>query len=368
MKILLLGEYSNLHWTLAEGLRMSGHDVTVASDGDGFKNYNRDIDLKREGSGIRDTFRTLTSVLKNLKNFKNYDVVQLINPCFTQLNINVNNYLYDFIRKNNKKVFLGAFGVDSFWLRACQNKDTFRYSEFYVDGKPNNLSDNGHLLNLWLNTKYEDLNRKIAESSDGIIACLYEYYISYKPQYSDKLAYIPLPINTDKICKDDILKSDKINFFLGINKARSNFKGTDRLQDALLKIHEKYPNETEIKIAESIPYTEYVGMLQNSDVVLDQLYSYTPAMNGLIAMAMGKILVGGGEPEMYELLGEKNNMPIINVIPSDEDIINKLEYLIVNKDKLKKLSSDSRMFVEDHHNYKTVADLYIDFWKSKGAR
>ena len=36
MKILLLGEASNLHWTLAEGLRTLGHDVTVASGGSGW--------------------------------------------------------------------------------------------------------------------------------------------------------------------------------------------------------------------------------------------------------------------------------------------------------------------------------------------
>ena len=47
MKILLLGEYSNVHWTLAEGLRRLGHHVTVVSNGDFWKNYPRDIDLSR---------------------------------------------------------------------------------------------------------------------------------------------------------------------------------------------------------------------------------------------------------------------------------------------------------------------------------
>ena len=49
MKILLLGEYSNVHSTLALGLRALGEQVCVASDGDGWKNYPRDIDLSREG-------------------------------------------------------------------------------------------------------------------------------------------------------------------------------------------------------------------------------------------------------------------------------------------------------------------------------
>ena len=39
MKILLLGEYSNLHATLAEGLRELGHKVTVVSDGNAWRNY-----------------------------------------------------------------------------------------------------------------------------------------------------------------------------------------------------------------------------------------------------------------------------------------------------------------------------------------
>ena len=48
MKILLMGEYSNVHATLAEGLRKLGHEVTVLSNGDFWKNYPRDIDLVRK--------------------------------------------------------------------------------------------------------------------------------------------------------------------------------------------------------------------------------------------------------------------------------------------------------------------------------
>ena len=45
MKILLIGEYSNVHNTLAEGLRFLGHEVMVISNGDFWKNYPRDIDV-----------------------------------------------------------------------------------------------------------------------------------------------------------------------------------------------------------------------------------------------------------------------------------------------------------------------------------
>ena len=59
MKILLLGEYSNVHWTLSQGLRALGHEVTVVSNGDGWKNYPRDIDLRRRSLGHIDTLRYL---------------------------------------------------------------------------------------------------------------------------------------------------------------------------------------------------------------------------------------------------------------------------------------------------------------------
>ena len=82
MKILLLGEYSNVHNTLAKGLRELGHKVPVASDGDSWKNYPRDIDLRRE-PGCRMQF--LWRLIKALPRMRRYDVVQIINPMFLEL-------------------------------------------------------------------------------------------------------------------------------------------------------------------------------------------------------------------------------------------------------------------------------------------
>ena len=45
MNILLLGDFSALHKNLKDGLVELGHNVTIASDGDGYKRTPRDIDL-----------------------------------------------------------------------------------------------------------------------------------------------------------------------------------------------------------------------------------------------------------------------------------------------------------------------------------
>ncbi|MEN9918479.1 MAG: hypothetical protein RL662_915 [Bacteroidota bacterium] len=366
MKILLFGEYSNLHWTLAQGLKALGHHVVVASDGDGFKNHNRDIDLSRSNSSIYNTFKTVKSVYNNLDNFKNYDVVQLINPCFTPLSVEINTVLYNYLRKHNKKVFLGAFGDDAYWLKACVENKIFRYSEFFVNNKENSLQENLRLKKLWSQgTSRERLNTDIANSSDGIIACLYEYFEAYKPFFSNKLQYIPLPVNLTEIKKTEVLCSDKIIFFVGINKARNKFKGTDRLYHVLTEIEKKYSNQIEVKTVQSLQYSEYLKTITKVDVILDQLYSYSPAMNGLLSLASGKVLVGGGEPEMYNLLSEKQNRPIINVFPSEDDIYKKLENIILNKQEIPTISDNGRVFVEKHHDHIKVAQQYVDFWTQK---
>ena len=51
MKILLLGEYSGLFNSLKEGLVELGHNVTLISDGDGFKNYPSDYSWRVSNFG-----------------------------------------------------------------------------------------------------------------------------------------------------------------------------------------------------------------------------------------------------------------------------------------------------------------------------
>lgn len=131
MRILLLGEYSNVHATLAEGLRALGHQVTVASNGDFWKNYPRDIDLARKTTrwgGIM----LLLKVLSLLPKWRGYDVVQLINPMFLELKAERILHIYNYLRLHNKKLFLGAFGMDYYWVNECITRKPLQYSDFNI--------------------------------------------------------------------------------------------------------------------------------------------------------------------------------------------------------------------------------------------
>ncbi len=52
-----------------------------------------------------------------LPKLKGYDIVQIVNPCFLHLKPEKSLPIYRFLRKHNKKIFLGAFGTDHYYVK-----------------------------------------------------------------------------------------------------------------------------------------------------------------------------------------------------------------------------------------------------------
>ena len=376
MKILLMGEYSNVHATLAEGLRKLGHHVTVLSNGDFWKNYPRDIDLVRKPGklgGIMYMMKLYTIVHK----LRGYDIVQLINPMFLELKAECIFPIYQYLRKHNKKVILGGFGMDYYWVNVCCKDKPLRYSDFNIGDKLRTNTDALKERKDWLGTEKGRLNQMIAEDCDGIITGLYEYWACYQPSFPQKTTFIPFPIKPQLITPGNsnshtyvenhqVIPLDipkKIKLFIGINKSRSEYKGTDIMLKAAQAIAKKYPDKTELRIAENIPFAEYVKMMNGSDAILDQLYSYTPSMNPLEAMARGIICIGGGEPENYEIIHEDKLRPIINVLPNYESVYQKLEHLVLHPELVPLLKQQSIEYISKHHDYIKVAKRYEAFYQ-----
>lgn len=376
MKILLMGEYSNVHATLAEGLRKLGHHVTVLSNGDFWKNYPRDIDLVRKPGklgGIMYMMKLYTIVHK----LRGYDIVQLINPMFLELKAERIFPIYQYLRKHNKKVILGGFGMDYYWVSVCCKDKPLRYSDFNMGEELRTNADALKERKDWLGTEKGRLNQMIAEDCDGIVTGLYEYWACYQPSFPQKTTFIPFPIKPKLITSGNgnsyiyvenhqVIPLDipkKVKLFIGINKNRSEYKGTDIMLKAAQAIAKKYPDKTELRIAENIPFAEYVKMMNGSDAILDQLYSYTPSMNPLEAMARGIICIGGGEPENYEIIHEDKLRPIINVLPNYESVYQELEHLVLHPELVPLLKQQSIEYISKHHDYIKVAKRYEAFYQ-----
>ena len=362
MKILLFGEYSNVHATLARGLRRLGHEVTVVSDGDRWKAYPRDIDITRRGTGVFATLRYLWKVWRVVHSLRGYDVVQIINPMMLELKAERQMWAYRMLRRNNKRMVMGAFGMDHYWVKAGCDCHTFRYSDFNMGSELRIYPMGETEKRDWLEGAKGRLNRLIANDCDLIVTGLYEYDASYRPHFPQKTHFIPMPIELpdESLCAP-IYDGGKIRFFIGIQRTRSEYKGTDIMLRALRRLEQDYGERIEVRVAENVPFEEYKRMLGTSHVILDQLYSYTPAMNALLAMSCGMIVVGGGEPENYDILGESELRPIINVQPSEDDVYCQIrDRIILHPENVATLQRQSRLYVERHHEYVQIAMRWMD--------
>ena len=360
MKVLLLGEYSNVHNTLAEGLRQLGHEVTVASNGDFWKDYPRDQDLARR-TGKLGGIRLMAKVATLLPRWRGYDVVQLINPMFLELKAERIFPVYRYLRRHNRHVVLCALGMDYYWVKECVERKPLRYSDFNIGSELR--TDECALIERrdWLNTAKEKLNKLIAEDCDAIVAGLYEYFACYQPNFPMKTSFIPLPIRPANLSPLSSLLSP-LRLFIGISRGRSAYKGTDIMLRAAEAVKEKYPDRLEMVKVEGVPFAEYQRLMDSSDVLMDQLYGYTPAMNALLAMSKGIIVIGGGEPENYDILNEHELRPIINVQPNYESVYEQLEQLVLHPERLPLLKQQSIEYVHRHHNYLKVAKQYEDLY------
>lgn len=366
MRILLIGEYSNVHWTLAEGLRALGHEVCVVSNGDFWKNYRRNISLVRNETSRFAGVKYLLQAYALLPRLRNYDVVQLINPMFLELKAERIAPFYNRLKKQNKKIFLCAYGIDAYWVDYCTRTPyPFRYSDFNIGDRP---IDNDYVRSQrldWQNTPKQRLNHIIANECNGIIAGMYEYHTAYSAAHSNKLCYIPFPITANETATPNYRQGEKVRFFIGIQKSRNIYKGTDIMLRALEQIAAAYPERCEVLKAENVPFDEYTKLIENCHVLLDQLYGYSPGMNALLALSKGKIVVGGAEEECYRILGEESLRPMVNVVPDEKDVYRKLEYLVLHSEDIARLQAESIEFVRRHHDAVKVAQQYLDFWESK---
>ena len=363
MRILLLGEYSNVHATLARALRERGHEVVVASNGDFWKNYPRDIDLVRQ-PGHWGGVKYMLRLLRQLPRFRGFDVVQLINPMFLELKAERIAPVYRYLRRHNRVVTLGAFGMDYYWVWQCCTAKPLRYSDFNMGSELRTNADALTERRDWVGTAKQRLNELVAHDCDAIVAGLYEYWACYHPLFPDKTTFIPYPIVFSPQHHEAPRTAHlPIKVFVGVSRNRSAYKGTDIMLKAAHALQQRYPDRMQLQEVCGVPFAQYVQMMRQADVILDQLYSYTPSMNSLEAMSHGVVVVGGGEPENYDILGERKLRPIINVQPNYDSVYTQLEHLLMNPGLLPQLSRDSMEYINRYHRTDVVALKYEQLWQ-----
>ncbi|NRD24572.1 glycosyltransferase family 1 protein [Winogradskyella litoriviva] len=379
MKVLLFGEYNRAQWNIKNGLYHLGHDAILVSNRDGFKKVDVDVEIKdpyrpyllkkirsiiKRFTGIDISALAIKRQIKSKKELlSNYDVVQFINEALFDFDRKDQLEIFNWLTDWNKNVFLLSAGLDYPSVSYAFDKK-FRYSILtpYFENKGTKRDFSPALS--YLTDEHKNLHQHIFKTIKGVISNDLDYHIPLIG-YQKYLGMIPHAIDLSQLDYKTPIINDKIVIFHGINTLNYIKKGNDIFDEALKLIAEKFPNKVEILITKDLPYKDYIKSFDKAHILLDQVYAYDQGYNALEAMAKGKVVFTGAEKEWLEYYSLTEDAIAINALPDAEAIAKKLEWLILNPEKIIEISKNARQFVEAEHDHIKCAQNYLEKWQAK---
>ena len=379
MRILLVGEYSLLHNSLKEGLIELGHEVVLIGISNGFKCYPVDYDyeavfFKKKIFTIprKIIFRILKFDLANLEHgirfyfflpkLKKLDVVQFVNEAPIKTTTIIELFLIKKIVKSNKRLFLLSCGIDYMTLKFYIENKSYKsiLQPFFQNPK---LYKEFNLFYNYFKKGHIKIHNFFMKNFIGLIATDFDYIDATK-NYPIFSGFIPYPINTAKLVFNELTIGNKIVIFLGINKWSYNQKGIPYFEKALEIIQKKYGDKVDIIITNTVPYPVYIELYNKAHILLDQAFSRDQGYNALEAMAKGKVVFTGMEPDVIKHYNLTETV-CINALADVSYLVNELSFLIENTDEIIAIGKRARAFVEKEHNYVKIAEKYLEVWKQK---
>lgn len=363
MKILFLGDYSNLHACLAKELNRRGHTAHIISDRGTYMNTHADMTLRRE-PGFVGSWKYLFKCMETLPELKGYDVIQLINPNFLALNPGKIKYFFDKLRMNNGPAFLTLAGNDQRFVKECNDARMFRFSEFKVGDKPTQfLEESPEEMYGWLSIANRRWCDHLTEHIAGAMSVLPEYDMAWRPVLGDKVTFTNIPVELDNLPYSPLEIDGRVKIFIGMSSGREIQKGTADLLAIARQLEREMPEKIVVESVRNLPLDEYLRRMKGSHIVLDQLYSYSPATNALQAMALGRVAGSGAEPEYYRFLGlDAAEGPVFQLSPLTTDLKERLAALATDIPRMQRMSREGRRLVERHNDVKLVAGRFLDAW------
>jgi glycosyltransferase involved in cell wall biosynthesis len=358
LSVLLVGEYSGVHTCLAAAADDRVR-ITRLSDGDGFKNFPRDIDIRGRGRGrIIYTVSRIWRELLACRILAKYDVVQFINPLvfsrFSSLRLTALRSL----SRGRKSVLLAAGDDARYW--AAYRKGSYRYSPH---GDRLGIDQQGMLSDIWEGRRLRSIHSKVESTVDAIVPLAIEYDIAYR-DVAKKRPIIHFPIAVDALCYKPNVVHQRVLIMHGVQQGREGFKGTRHIDAAMSELSHQHGAEFEYLRPVSVPFSRYQDYLERCNILIDQTNSYSPAMNALFAMARGKIVLSGATEEYLNAVGvQQSQCPIWNIDPEPRQIVVTLKHLLAKRGQFGEMGLASRTFVEQMYDSKRIYGEFFALWR-----
>ena len=336
MKILLLHEMSGVHTNLKFGLEKIGHEVDIATYGDGWKQYPSGINIGRTGSDISAKFSRLWGNFSLIKIFSYYDVVQIISPdpFFPPISKVILNAL---MGSSAKKVYIAA-GSDAIYRKYVRELKYFPPHDWFENTK-----------------KFQKLKDMLLQF-DAVVPVCWEYKYCMNRADIKTTSVIPFPIIENEQVKRS--SSNRIRVFHPINRPnhKFDFKGTEIIESAFADLRGKYESKADFISKGGLPYKDYLREAAKADIIVDQVYSYSYGMSAAIGLRQGQVVLSGREDDIKSERFYAES-PIINITPDKEDVKNRIAECLSDS-FISDVGKQGFRFAAEHHDAATVAKAY----------
>ncbi|MDR3448851.1 MAG: hypothetical protein P4M15_03740 [Alphaproteobacteria bacterium] len=357
MKVLLIGEASGVHRNLKKGLVELGVECLhmTQSASSSWKWY--DDTFSPDYSGV------LGGVLRNVSPFykiarlDDYDVINFTNTITTVHGTYSRYYDIPLLRRKAKLMSYYALGCDEIGL--IRHNEALPYSPCRTClASGDTLSRDCEEI---LNPRYEASQAQVRRHFDFGASCMVEYG-HVQDLFGANFANIPFPVDVQLIPFSPAKPRTVTNIVH--TPTRRGFKGTDVVLNAI-EILTKKRTDFSFKIIEGLSYPDYIEAMKNADVVVDQVYSQSPGMNGVEMLAAGKIVMTGATALGKSYFDFAKHTPAFDASPDPALLAAQLSEVLDRKDEFPAMAEGGRAYIEEHHSVQAVAGMFLKEWSSR---
>lgn len=356
-KILLLGEFSNLHNMLSTSLREYGVDSFVVGSPNGFRGLKADLSLSSSLPGVSGRVHAALKPIININKLLDYDVVQAIT--YEQFHPIINNSMLKLISRFSERFCSLSTGCDSY-LNSYLSSD-HPYKSICTDCLQ---FDQKRIECRTCEPDSVNSQELLYDLSSVIIPMQIEYRESIlRTQFAAKVTNVHrLPFFKPQITNSPLRsysKNTSIKVAHGLN--RYGFKGTRIVEDAIKLIQVENIKGIELTVLPRMPLDTYLTVISEFDAVVDQLYFESYGYNALYAMSMGLPVIGSVTDRALAEIGIFAN-PFVFSPPSARELV---DVLIKLRDRRTLLEIHSQMgieFVSAVHSPDETIPQFLSTW------
>jgi hypothetical protein len=188
-------------------------------------------------------------------------------------------------------------------------------------------------------------------------------YSHIESLFQRSVTRIPLPVDVSEVPWKPTRTSTSGKVKILHTPSRGGFKGTAVVIEAIAHLS-KMRDDFEFQVITGVPFNEYIALVGEADIIVDQVWSQSPGMNALWLLCMGKIVLSGNTELARNYLPFSNESPIVNAEPEPMELAQKLSNLISQRTLYSSMAETGREYVMRHHDHIKIANDYLQMWQA----